>query len=121
MDITLIDGLGFLAALITNLSIYPQVYRLYIIVKKKDYAKLNAISITAYSFHVFGCCLYLIYSSIKGLYPIIFGSILFIIPALSIIFIVAFFRDNKKIIENKNSDLISDINEPQNIEMVILN
>ena len=70
-----ISIIGYTAAVITNISVYPQAYEVYIIIDTNEYDKLNGLSLTMYTLQTSGCFVWLTYSSLLGLYPIIFGSI----------------------------------------------
>lgn len=89
---THIDWIGFSAAIITNVSFYPQAYEVYIIFKRKDYDKLNAISLPTFSLTGFGCSLWLIYSLLLDIKPIMLGSILTIVPSLYICTILIYWN-----------------------------
>ena len=45
MSNLVVEAIGYGAAVITNISVYPQAYEVYIIVQTKQYAKLNTLSI----------------------------------------------------------------------------
>ena len=92
MNIFYIDIIGFAAAIITNFSFYPQAYEVYLITSTHEYEKLNSLSLGTFALTGFGCTLWLIYSSILQIYPIILGSILTIIPAIYISSTIIFWR-----------------------------
>lgn len=109
--------LGYMAAIITNISIYPQVYKIYVIIKNKEYNKLNAISIYTYCIQMLGCSLYFIYSIVFKIYPIMLGCFLWIIPVTYIIGSTVYYKDFKdETIEFKNQ---YNIQNPNNIEIKI--
>ena len=87
-----IDWIGFAAAIITNISFYPQAYEVHIICTNKDYDKLNAISLPTFSLTGFGCSLWLVYSYVLNITPMIFGSILTIVPSLYICTILIYWN-----------------------------
>lgn len=87
-----ISIIGYTAAVITNISVYPQAYEVYIIIDTNEYDKLNGLSLTMYALQTSGCFIWLTYSSLLGLYPIIFGSIFCIIPSLYIIYGIIMYR-----------------------------
>ena len=92
MTTMLIDIIGFTAAIITNISFYPQAYEIYIIVNTHEYGKLNSISLLTFSMTGFGCTLWLIYAIILSIYPMIMGSILTIIPSIYICSVLSFYK-----------------------------
>jgi uncharacterized protein with PQ loop repeat len=92
MTTILIDVIGFTAAIITNISFYPQAYEIYIIVNTHEYEKLNSISLLTFSMTGFGCTLWLIYAIILSIYPMIMGSILTIIPSIYICSVLSFYK-----------------------------
>ena len=92
MTTMLIDIIGFSAAIITNISFYPQAYEIYIIVNTREYEKLDSISLATFSMTGFGCTLWLIYAIILSIYPMIMGSVLTIIPSLYICSVLLFYK-----------------------------
>ena len=86
--------IGYTAAVITNISVYPQAYEVYIIINTNEHDKLNGLSLTMYLLQTSGCFIWLIYSSILGLYPIIFGSVFCIIPSVYIIYGILTYRQS---------------------------
>jgi len=75
------DILGYIAAIITNISIYPQAYLMHTIIKLQNYDELDAISLPTFALHCIGCTLWLIYGFLTSTYPLVMGSILCIIPS----------------------------------------
>ena len=57
-----IEIIGYSAAVVTNISIYPQVYDIYLIVKSKEYEKLLGLSLTMFLLQSSGCVLWFIYT-----------------------------------------------------------
>jgi len=86
------DIIGFAAAIITNISFYPQAYEIYNIAKAKEYERLDAVSLTTFSLTGGGCTLWLIYSCILQIYPIMLGSTLTIIPSIYICVILIYWK-----------------------------
>ena len=84
--------IGYTGAVITNISVYPQAYEVYIIINTNEFDKLNGLSLTMYSLQTTGCFIWLTYSVLLRLYPIIFGSIFCIIPSLYIIYGILMYR-----------------------------
>jgi len=97
MNILFIDIIGFAAAIITNISFYPQAYEVYLLVNKRHDDKLNAISLITFGMTGFGCTLWLIYASVLHIFPMILGSILTIVPSIyicSVLILNKFFHNN---------------------------
>lgn len=113
MDHFIIDMIGYTAAVITNISVYPQAYKVYRILTNKNYEKLNSISLPMYILQSFGCVLWLIYAIMINLYPVMFGSIMCLLPSGYII-IVLIFNQNKHQVTNE-SVAIEQINQIRNI------
>lgn len=84
--------IGYTGAVITNISVYPQAYEVYVIINTNEYDKLNGLSLTMYSLQTTGCFIWLTYSVLLRLYPIIFGSIFCIIPSIYIIYGILMYR-----------------------------
>ena len=91
-----IELLGYCAAVITNISVYPQAYEVYIIVQRKEYSKLNALSPVMYSLQTTGCFCWLTYALLLNIYPIVFGSITCIIPSSYILFCVLYYKQQEQ-------------------------
>ena len=81
MSNLVVEIIGYSAAIITNISVYPQAYEVYIITSTGEYNKLNSLSITTFSLQTTGCIFWFIYALIQQIFPIIFGSILCLIPS----------------------------------------
>lgn len=92
MNIYLIDIIGFAAAIITNISFYPQAYDIYIIMNTHQYEKLYTLSLSTFSLTGIGCVLWLIYAIILLIYPVIFGTILTIIPSIYICSVLIYYK-----------------------------
>lgn len=93
MSNLVVETLGYVAAIITNISVYPQAYEVYIIVQTRQYSKLNTLSITTFTLQTTGCFFWLTYALIQNLFPVIFGSIMCIIPSTYIIFNLIYFNN----------------------------
>lgn len=91
---------GYTAAVINNISVYPQAYEVYIIVSAKQYEKLKTLSTHMFMLQLIGCVLWLLYSYYKKLYPIIFGSIMTILPSGYILLNICYYNDAISINEN---------------------
>ena len=91
---------GYTAAVINNISVYPQAYEVYIIVSAKQYEKLKTLSTHMFMLQLIGCALWLLYSYYKKLYPIIFGSIMTILPSGYILLNICYYNDARSINEN---------------------
>ena len=87
-----ISIIGYTGAVVMNISIYPQAYEVYVIINTNEYDKLNGLSLTMYSLQTTGCFIWLTYSVLLRLYPIIFGSIFCIIPSIYIIYGILMYR-----------------------------
>ena len=92
MNNLIIDFIGYGAAIITNISIYPQAYEIYIIVNINNHEKLQGISLTMYILQSIGSLLWLIYAYYVKLYPIIAGAILRLVPSIYIIYNVYMYK-----------------------------
>ena len=79
-----VDVVGYVAALVTNISFYPQAYQIFCLVRTQEWQQLDALSLKTFSLTGFGCILWLIYGIIKEIYPIIIGSTMTIIPSIYI-------------------------------------
>ena len=110
MNTMFIDIIGFTAAIITNISFYPQAYDIYIIVNTRKYEELNSISLATFSMTGFGCTLWLIYAIMLSIYPMIMGSILTIIPSLYICSVLLFYKFLYKNLHQTTSNFNQNIN-----------
>ena len=99
---------GYSAAVINNISVYPQAYEVYIIVSAKQYEKLKTLSTHMFTLQLLGCMLWLSYSYYKHLYPIIFGSIMTIIPSGYILLNICYYNNISDINDNRD-DVQSEI------------
>ena len=107
MDHFIIDMTGYAAAVITNISVYPQAYKVYRILTNSNYEKLNSISLYMYLLQTFGCILWLLYAMMTNLYPVMFGSIMCLIPSGYIIVILTCYQ-NQNLVDT-TADQISQI------------
>ena len=101
MSNLVVEAIGYGAAVITNISVYPQAYEVYIIVQTKQYAKLNTLSITTFTLQTTGCFFWLTYALIQQILPIIFGSIMCIIPSTYILINLVCFNGSQSIENNE--------------------
>lgn len=92
MDISYIDIIGFTAAIITNVSLYPQAYNVYIIISTHNYERLYTLSLYTFMTTSFGCCLWIIYGVYITSFPIIFGSAMSLLPSCYISCILLYSR-----------------------------
>ncbi len=92
MDHLAVDIVGYAAAVVTNVSIYPQAYEVYVIVRAEQYEKLHGLSLYMYILQTSGCLLWLVYACIMSLYPIVFGSVLCLVPSTYIVYNVYVYR-----------------------------
>jgi len=113
MDHFIIDVIGYMAAVITNISVYPQALKVNKILTNKNYEKLNSISLPMFVLQTSGCILWLIYAIMINLYPVMFGSIMCLLPSGYII-IVLIFNKNQHQVTNE-SVAIEQINQIRNI------
>ena len=95
--------IGYTAAVINNISVYPQAYEVYIIVSAKQYEKLKTLSTHMFILQLIGCMLWLSYSYYKKLYPIIFGSIMTILPSGYILLNICYYSDIVTMDEGNNN------------------
>lgn len=93
MSTLVIETIGYTAAVVTNISVYPQAYEVYVIVQTRQYTKLNTLSITTFSLQTVGCFFWLSYALIQHILPVIFGSIMCIIPSTYILFNLIYFNN----------------------------
>jgi uncharacterized protein with PQ loop repeat len=105
-----VEIIGYSAAIVTNTSIYPQAYEVYIIVNTNEYEKLDTLSFTTFFLQLIGCVMWLIYGIITTTYPIIAGSILCIIPSGYIALNIVCYKEIHA--HNENQQIIS---SPQNV------
>lgn len=87
------DIIGYVAAVITNVSAYPQAREVYVIINTEEFEKLYAISLSMYLLQTTGCVFWLVYGVALKIYPIIFGSIMCVIPSSYIIFGLIKYRE----------------------------
>ena len=99
-----IEIIGYSAAVVTNISIYPQAYEIFLIVKSREFDKLFGLSITMFTLQSTGCVLWLIYALFNNIYPVIMGSIMCLIPSIYIILCIVKYRP----IENINLEKIEE-------------
>ena len=92
MEYLAVDIVGYAAAVVTNISIYPQAYEVYVIVRAEQCEKLHGLSLHMYVLQTTGCLLWLVYACIMSLYPIMFGSVLCLIPSTYIIYNIYVYR-----------------------------
>ena len=119
-----LDIIGYVAAVITNVSVYPQAREVYVIINTEEYDKLYAISLSMYLLQTTGCVFWLVYGVAIKTYPIIFGSIMCIIPSSYIIFGLIKYRECSAIQETYENTPPSDIYIPEqtqedNTEIII--
>ena len=95
MEGVLVEGVGYLAAVVINISVYPQARKVQLIVASKDYNKLSSLSIPMFSLQTAGCILWLIYAFISSIYPIMFGSIMCFIPSLYILCNITYYKKSE--------------------------
>ena len=106
-------ALGFIAAAFTNISLYPQAYKLHVIINSNDIEKIKSISLTTFLLNLTGSFLWLWYGIILKLYPIIFGSIFSIVPSLYITIILISYKMYHSH-NDQNNDQDDDQNNDQN-------
>ena len=107
-----IDLIGYLAAVITNISMYPQAYSCYKIIRSAEYDKLDNMNLNTYYMQVCGCILWLIYAINKELYPVISGCIINTLPNTYIIYIILIYKEknntqiviDQQVFSNENTD-----------------
>jgi uncharacterized protein with PQ loop repeat len=97
-------ALGFIAAAFTNISLYPQAYKLHVIINSNDIEKIKSISLTTFLLNLTGSFLWLWYGIILKLYPIIFGSIFSIVPSLYITIVLILYKMNNQDNQHKNQN-----------------
>lgn len=98
-------ALGFIAAAFTNISLYPQAYKLHVIINSNDIEKIKSISLTTFLLNLTGSFLWLWYGIILKLYPIIFGSIFSIVPSLYITIVLLLYKMKNNQHKNENNEL----------------
>ena len=114
-----IELIGYLAAITTNISLYPQAYEVYIIIDTKEYDKLNSISIPTFSLQILGCIFWLTYALLLKIQPIIAGSIMSMLPSSYITYKTYIYRnhntstvrDHENIIQNEINNINKDDGE----------
>lgn len=95
----IINIIGYAAAIVTNISVYPQAYDVYIIVNTLEYERLNSLSQTTFSLQLLGCIFWLIFGILTSIYPIFIGAIMRIIPATYITINLYVYKTNPVIQE----------------------
>ena len=116
-----LDIIGYIAAIFNNISMYPQAYNVYKIIKKKEYNQLNTLSLYTLIYITIGCNLWLYYAIEKNIYPIILGCILCLIPTGYIIICKLTFYDEIIIIDDIYFDISgNNIEDELNYEMDII-
>ena len=103
-----IEIIGYSAAVVTNISIYPQAYDIYLIVKSKEYEKLLGLSLTMFSLQSSGCVLWFIYALVNNVYPVVMGSLMCLMPSTYIIYCIIFYkpRENNHLEKNFVNEVI---------------
>ena len=81
MPAAAVEALGYAAAVVTNISVYPQAYEVRMVVANGDIEKLSSISLTMFVLQGAGCTMWLIYALSRGIWPVVAGSVLTIMPA----------------------------------------
>lgn len=83
-----VETLGYAAAVVTNISVYPQAYDVHMIVGSGDTEKLASISLTMFILQGTGCAMWFIYALCRGIWPVVAGSMMTILPSGYIILTV---------------------------------
>jgi len=90
-----VESLGYAAAVVTNISVYPQAYEVHMIVGSGDTEKLTSISLTMFLLQGAGCAMWFIYALCRGIWPVVAGSIMTMLPSgYIIVTVMAHRKDN---------------------------
>lgn len=87
MDLA-VETLGYAAAVVTNISVYPQAYEVHMIVSSGDTEKLASISLTMFLLQGTGCAMWFIYALCRGIWPVVAGSMMTMLPSSYIVLTV---------------------------------
>lgn len=88
MIISYVELIGYVAAFLNNISIYPQAYNVYIMNKEEEYEKIEAISIKTFSLVQIGCMLWVYYSYVTSVWPMFVGTTVYLIPNSFVLIII---------------------------------
>ena len=80
-----VEALGYAAAVVTNISVYPQAYEVWMVVENGDAEKLASLSLTMFILQGTGCTMWLVFGLIRGIWPVVAGSTMTILPSVYII------------------------------------
>jgi MtN3 and saliva related transmembrane protein len=83
-----VESLGYAAAVVTNISVYPQAYEVWLVVENGDSEKLASLSLTMFVLQGTGCAMWLVFGLMRGIWPVVAGSTMTILPSAYIIFSV---------------------------------
>ena len=95
MSNLVIDVVGYSAAVITNVSIFPQAYDVYIIVSTAEYNKLIGLSPYMFALQCSGCILWFSYAYLTNVTPVMVGSTTCFIPSFYILIMIIWFRPSE--------------------------
>ena len=87
-----VETLGYAAAVVTNISVYPQAYEVHMIVGSGDTEKLASISLTMFLLQGAGCAMWFVYALFRGIWPVVAGSMMTMLPSGYIIVMVMAYR-----------------------------
>ena len=88
MIISYVELIGYVAAFLNNISIYPQAYNVYIMNKEEEFEKIEAISIKTFSLVQIGCMLWVYYSYVTSVWPMFVGTTVYLVPNSFVLFII---------------------------------
>ncbi len=109
MSNLVIDIIGYAAAVVTNISIFPQAYDVFIIINTAEYNKLIGISSYMFFLQCSGCVLWFTYAYMTNLFPIMVGSISCFVPSSYILCMVLIYKPTNTIIENNEKNESSEV------------
>ena len=111
-----IDIIGYTAAVVTNISIFPQAYNVSIIVSRGELNKLNAISPCMFILQFSGCALWFLYAFLMNLFPIMAGSVITMVPSSYILVMVFCYKPSSNLVEIEENEQ-EDKNAP--VEVIV--
>ena len=104
-----IDIVGYTAAVVTNISIFPQAYDVFIIVNTGEYNKLIGISPYMFFLQCSGCAMWFIYAYLTNLLPIMIGSTTCFIPSSYILMMVIIYRPTQTVTDTTEKNECSEV------------
>jgi len=101
-----IEIIGYLAALCANMSMYPHAYNINNIVARKEYHKLNYMSISLNILQIISCIFWFIYGYSMTLYPIIISCTVNTVSNTYIIYMLVRYRTPLEVVNTPSTNTI---------------